>query len=101
MANNIYIRFPEYAREEEHPEWMTFIWKCNASGTAIFGKPKYIDWPGGGEAEDYRHARVIFMGDMTVRIVSKTPLGVKIMKKAADEMKVSYSPVFQDVPMTP
>jgi hypothetical protein len=58
--------------EGQHPEWLQVIWQVNDDRPGTFLKPEIKPWWAGGMVEEYPEARVIFVGDETVRVCGKT-----------------------------
>lgn len=67
----------------EQTEWLQVIWAVNDLRPGTFLDPKVGPWWAGGEVEEYPEARVIFVGDDSVRIVGKTPEVEEVIDQAA------------------
>ena len=80
-------RLPEGDCFEEQP-WLELIWAANEIDPTMFMAPIIEEWWAGGTVEEYPDARVIFTGDDTVRIVSKTDKGHDILTAAAGKLGV-------------
>jgi len=72
--------------EGEQPEWLQVIWECNRMKPDMFGKPEIKPWWAGGMVEEYPTARVIIVGDDTVRVVGKTEEAEGLIQIAARKL---------------
>lgn len=83
------IRTPEEPRGDSYPEWLAVIHMANQIDPGIFGRPEELKrWWAGGSVEEYPDARVIFVGDESVRIVAKTKRGDKTLREVAKQLGI-------------
>ena len=79
--------------ENERPEWLKVIWECNRlTEGEMFGQPVIEPWWAGGTVEEYPTARVIFVGDESVRVVGKTEEADEIIRQAAATLGYYVAP---------
>lgn len=71
-------------------EWLTVIHEANRIAQEeglemVFGTPDSSgDWWAGGYVEEYKDARVLHREDESVSVVSKTDLGARLIRQAAE-----------------
>jgi len=70
----------------QQSQWLQVIWRCNELEPGMFGQPTLAPWWAGGMVEEYPTARVLFVGDDTVRIVGKTPEAEALILAAAQAL---------------
>lgn len=75
--------------------WLELIWKVNEIEPGTFGAPKIGQWWAGGTVEEYPDARVIFVGDDTARVVSKTERGAWLIAEAAQQLGLNVTQTIQ------
>lgn len=77
------------SKEDDSPEWLQVIWKCNEIDPSSFLSPDSVSpWWAGGEAEEYTHFRVLHREDPSVSVIAKTEHGERILRQAASKLGI-------------